>query len=174
MQLTSKIRKALRLAATQHDGQYRRDNTTPFIIHPVEVALVVSEYTDNEDIISAALLHDVLEDTQGYTYEKLAEEYGNKVADIVQSLTDEPLPELSWNEKHTKYLENLNKGIKLIRYSTKIVPTITVDRSINYDTILGFESLSHMNIVCGSYLKDDLNNRYKLIKSYLYAKKDNS
>lgn len=76
--------------------------------------------------------------------------------------------------EHLDRVENFNKGVKLIRYSTKIVPTITVDRSINYDTILGFESLANINIVCGSYLKDDISNRYKLIKSYLYAKKDNS
>ncbi|MFA5828390.1 MAG: HD domain-containing protein [Candidatus Shapirobacteria bacterium] len=65
MILSPKIRKALRLAAVQHDGQYRKDGVTPFIIHPIEVAMIVSEYTDNEDIISAALLHDVLEDTRG-------------------------------------------------------------------------------------------------------------
>lgn len=107
MILTDKIRKALRLAATQHDGQHRRDNITPFIIHPIEVALIVSEYTNDEDIISAALLHDLLEDTSGYPYERLNEEFGEKVANIVHSLTDEPLPDLNWNQKHQKYLVNL-------------------------------------------------------------------
>lgn len=107
MDLTPKIRKALRVAAIQHDGQHRRDGVTPFIIHPFEVAMIVSEYTNNEDIISSALLHDVLEDTQGYSYEKLTEDFGNKVANIVQSLTDKPLPDLTWNDKHTKYLENI-------------------------------------------------------------------
>ena len=110
MILTDKIRKALRLAATQHDGQHRRDNITPFIIHPIEVAMIVSEYTNNEDIISSALLHDVLEDTQGCSYEKLLEDFGSKVADIIQSLTDKPLPDLSWNEKHQKYLEDLKNS----------------------------------------------------------------
>lgn len=110
MNLTPKIRKALRLAATQHDGQYRRDNVTPFIVHPIEVAVIVSEYTNDEDIISSAFLHDVLEDTKGYSYEKLADAFGEKVANIVQSLTDEPLPDLDWNQKHQKYLENLRNA----------------------------------------------------------------
>lgn len=110
MILTPKIRKALRLAATQHDGQHRRDSLTPFIIHPIEVAMIVSEYTENEDVISSALLHDVLEDTQGCTYEKLKEDFGTNVADIVLSLTDKPWPNLSWNEKHQKYLEDLKKS----------------------------------------------------------------
>jgi len=110
MTLTPKIRKALRLAGVQHDGQYRKDGVTPFIIHPIEVAMIVLEYTSNEDTISSALLHDVLEDTQGCFYEKLVEVFGNKVADIVQSLTDKPLPDLSWNEKHRKYLEDLKNS----------------------------------------------------------------
>ncbi len=107
MILTSKIRKALRLAASQHNGQYRKDGFTPFIIHPFEVAMIVLNYTDNEDVICSALLHDVLEDTQGYSYEKLEEDFGDKVADTVQSLTDKSLPNLSWSEKHHIYLENL-------------------------------------------------------------------
>lgn len=110
MNLTSKIQKALRLAAVQHNGQYRKDGITPFIIHPIEVAIIISEYIEDEDIICSALLHDVLEDTQGCSYEKLAEDFGDKVASIVQSLTDKPLPDLSWNEKHQKYLEDLKNS----------------------------------------------------------------
>lgn len=109
MNLTPKIRKALRLAATLHDGQYRRNAKIPVIVHPFEVAMIVSDYTSDEDIISSAFLHDVLEDTQGYSYDQMAEEFGKRVADIVESLTDEPLPDLSWNEKHQKYLDNLKK-----------------------------------------------------------------
>ena len=110
MDLTPKIRKALRLAATLHDGQYRRNSPIPVIIHPFEVAMVVSEYTKDEDIISSAFLHDVLEDTQGYSYQKMVDDFGSRVADIVQSLTDQPLPDLTWDEKHKKYLENLKNS----------------------------------------------------------------
>lgn len=111
MDLTPKIRKALRTAATLHDGQYRRNSPIPAIVHPFEVAMVVSDYTKDEDIISSAFLHDVLEDTQGYSYEKMVEDFGSRVADIVRSLTDEPLPEdLTWDEKHQKYLENLKNS----------------------------------------------------------------
>jgi len=111
MILTTKIRKALRSAATLHDGQYRRNSPIPVIVHPIEVAMVVSDYTKDEDIISSAFLHDVLEDTQGYSYEKMAEDFGSRVADIVKSLTDEPLSEeLTWDEKHQKYLENLKNS----------------------------------------------------------------
>ena len=111
MDLTPQIRKALRVAATLHDGQHRRNSPVPVIVHPFEVAMVVSEYTKDEDIISSAFLHDVLEDTQGYSYEKMVEDFGSRVSDIVKSLTDEPLPEeLTWDEKHQKYLETLKNS----------------------------------------------------------------
>ena len=136
MVLTPKIRKALRLAATQHDRQYRRDSITPFIIHPIEVAMIVSEYSNDEDVISSALLHDVLEDTQGCSCEKLLEDFGNRVADIVKSLTDESLPEeLTWDEKHQKYLENpKNSSDEAVlicladKYSNVSTTTVNQDR----------------------------------------------
>ena len=144
MILTDKIRKAIRLAATQHDGQHRKDGITPFIIHPIEVAVIVSEYTNDEDIISSALLHDVLEDTQGCSYIKLVEDFGSKVTDIVQSLTDEPLPDLSWNEKHTKYLEDLkNSSDEAVlvcladKYSNVSTGPVNQDRVGYYRGVIG-------------------------------------
>jgi (p)ppGpp synthase/HD superfamily hydrolase len=144
MILTLKIRKALRLAAVQHDGQHRKDSVTPFIIHPIEVAIIVSEYINNENVISSALLHDVLEDTQGYSYEKLLEDFGDKVADIVQSLTDEPLPDLSWNERHTKYLEKLkNSSDEAVlvcladKYSNVSTGPVNQDRVWYYQGVIG-------------------------------------
>jgi len=143
MKLTNKIRKALRVAAIQHDKQYRKDNLTPFVIHPFEVALIVSEYTEDEDIISAALLHDLLEDTSGYSYEKLEEEFGEKVAAIVQSLTDEPLPDLDWNQKHQKYLkklENASDEAVLIcladKYSNVSTAPVNQDRVWYYQGVI--------------------------------------
>jgi (p)ppGpp synthase/HD superfamily hydrolase len=143
MNVSPKIRKALRLAATQHDGQHRRDNITPFIIHPVEVAMIVSEYSNDEDVICSALLHDVLEDTEGYSYEKLVEDFGSKVADIVQSLTDRPLPDLSWNEKHQKYLEDLkNSSDEAVlicladKYSNVSTSPVNQDRVWYYEGVI--------------------------------------
>ncbi|MFA6250090.1 MAG: HD domain-containing protein [Candidatus Shapirobacteria bacterium] len=143
--MTDKIRKALRIAAIQHDKQYRKDNKTPFVIHPFEVAMIVSEYTNDEDIISSALLHDILEDTQGYSYEKLIEDFGAKVANIVQSLTDKPLPDLSWNEKHQKYLEDLkNSGDEAVlicladKYSNVSTGSVNQDRTWYYRKVIEF------------------------------------
>ena len=72
---------------------------------------------------------------------------------------------------HPDRVSNLNQGLKLIKYSTTINPVITIDRSIDYDVIQNLENLSNLNVVCGTYLREDINNRYQLIKNYFYAKK---
>jgi (p)ppGpp synthase/HD superfamily hydrolase len=107
MNLTPKIRLALTIAARQHNGQLRKDNLTPYIIHPVEVAWLVSNYSNNEEVICSALLHDVLEDTIGYTAHNIKADFGSKVLDIVLSLTDTSLPDMSWEDRHKQYLANL-------------------------------------------------------------------
>ena len=86
----------------------------PFIIHPVSVALILARYTCDEDVISAALLHDTLEDVRGYTFEKLRRDFGKKVAKIVKSVSEDKDPNVpedkraTWQARKEKYLENLN------------------------------------------------------------------
>lgn len=110
MELTSKIRDAIRVATIQHKDQKRRDGITPFIIHPIEVACLVAGYAKDDDTVAAAWLHDVLEDTEGYSAEDIKTNFGEKVFEIVSSLTNPLFPDLSWNEKHKKYLEILEKS----------------------------------------------------------------
>jgi (p)ppGpp synthase/HD superfamily hydrolase len=56
MNLTQKIRLAIKIAAIQHNGQFRKDGTTPFLIHPIEVAFLVNDYAKDDDTVVAALL----------------------------------------------------------------------------------------------------------------------
>ncbi len=107
MLLTPKIRQAIKLSATQHQSQKRHDSITPFIVHPVEVAFLVAGCTPDEDTICAALLHDVLEDTQGCSADDLKSIFGQTVADYVQLLSEPPSPSLSWVEKHQLFLDTL-------------------------------------------------------------------
>jgi len=110
---TEKTEKALNMAAVLHDGQYRKGKERlPFITHPIAVANIVSQYTDDEDVIAAALLHDALEDTH-YTYSEMAKAFGKRVADIVLGVS---IPEAieadghSWAKDRTRYCENLKKA----------------------------------------------------------------
>ena len=56
------VEEARSFAEKAHEGQFRKGTKRPYIVHPLEVAKIVSTMTDDEEIISAALLHDTLED----------------------------------------------------------------------------------------------------------------
>ena len=64
------VQKAIDFATKVHEGQYRKGTDRPYIVHPMEVGKIVSTMTQDEEIISAAILHDTIEDT-GVTYEDL-------------------------------------------------------------------------------------------------------
>lgn len=79
------IKKAIYFAKEYHEGQFRHSGE-PFYSHPLEVAYLVSDYLFRTDILVTAILHDTIEDT-ALTKEKIAEEFGRKVADQVMDLT---------------------------------------------------------------------------------------
>src|SRR5689334_23515001 len=87
--------RAVSYAARQHAGQLRKDGQTPYFAHPVRVALVVRHVFDvaDETALTAALLHDLIEDTKT-DYDDLFEEFGRDVADAVAALSkDSRLPQ---------------------------------------------------------------------------------
>jgi (p)ppGpp synthase/HD superfamily hydrolase len=87
------VRKAYELARAAHDGQMR-DEGTPYILHPIRVATVLSDELalHSCELACAALLHDVIEDCD-VTREQVGAEFGDTVARIVWLLTK--LPEVS-------------------------------------------------------------------------------
>lgn len=110
MKLTSKIERAIRKASLLHAGQVRRaDNQTPVIIHPFLAAMILTSYTDDENTLAAAFLHDTLEDT-GYSAEEMEKDFGKKVKDIVLGVTEPKIggdAKLSWPTRKNAYLEQL-------------------------------------------------------------------
>ena len=66
------IDRAIEFATKAHKGQYRKGTKRPYIVHPMEVGEIVSSMTTDEEIISAAILHDTIEDCKGITEEVLA------------------------------------------------------------------------------------------------------
>ena len=78
---------ALCFAKEAHEGQVRKYTGEPYIVHPIEVAQIVRSVTTNTQMIAAALLHDVVEDTY-VTNEVILAFFGHTVAELVQMLTD--------------------------------------------------------------------------------------
>ncbi|HOX30072.1 MAG TPA: HD domain-containing protein [Candidatus Paceibacterota bacterium] len=115
------VMTAASIAAFAHNDQKRKVDNTPYIFHPMAVAqkLACAGISD-EAIIAAALVHDVLEDTD-YSEDKLREELGDDAIDIVKTLTaDNTLP---WPEKKKKYAQNVKNGsaaVKMVALADKI------------------------------------------------------
>ena len=74
------VEEARSFAEKAHEGQFRKGTKRPYIVHPLEVAKIVSTMTDDEEMISAALLHDTLEDCRQVTKEQIKEAFGERVA----------------------------------------------------------------------------------------------
>lgn len=108
MKMTQRIYDAINMVAILHNGQYRKDKKTPFITHPFFVGMVLSHYTDDEDIVIAGLFHDVLEDVPGQTRDHIARDFGDRVADIVVGVTHNA--EVDWKTSRTDYLNMLRSG----------------------------------------------------------------
>ncbi len=108
-----RIELAIRAAAVLHKDQLRKGSMPfPYITHVVATAFTLMDYTQDEDTIIAALLHDTLEDTD-YTIDELQEDFGGKVREIVEVLT-EPRSnkerKLTFRESKKSYADQLKKG----------------------------------------------------------------
>jgi (p)ppGpp synthase/HD superfamily hydrolase len=86
MSYNDSLRKALKFAATKHAGQLRKGTNIPYLVHPVEVAMILSSFKCQTDVAVAGYLHDTLEDTDT-TYDEIAANFGTRVASIVAEVT---------------------------------------------------------------------------------------
>lgn len=110
MNHTPQIKKAIQFVARKHHGQLRKETEPlPYITHLFSVALLVAEDGADDDVVTAALLHDTIEDT-GTTREEIVEAFNGRVATLVESVS-EPKEidgrKLSWKEKKEHYLKHL-------------------------------------------------------------------
>lgn len=103
---TSLFDKAVKLAVEAHSGTERRCKGFPYIIHPMEAVAIVATMTNDQEMLAAAFLHDVVEDTD-VTLEQIRELFGDRVAELVRHETA-PLDEnLTWRERKTLQVEQL-------------------------------------------------------------------
>ena len=77
--MMNRIDEAIIYATVMRQGKVRKLGNTPFILHPLEVAQVLSTMTNDEDVITAGILHDIVEDTDG-TLAEIEKRFGNRVA----------------------------------------------------------------------------------------------
>ena len=87
------VSEAIAFAVKAHDGMRRKKSEAPYILHPMEAAVIVGTMTDDQNLIAAAALHDVVEDA-GITLEEIKEKFGQRVWELVQSETEDKREEL--------------------------------------------------------------------------------
>ena len=104
------VSEAIAFAVKAHDGQRRKKSAAPYILHPMEAAVIVGTMTDDQELIAAAALHDVVEDA-GITIEEIGERFGPRVQELVASETEnkrEDLPpSATWRIRKKESLEVL-------------------------------------------------------------------
>ena len=83
------IEHAIHVAFEAHAGQTRKSSGMAYMTHPVHVALILARAGADEVTIQAGVLHDVVEDCDGWTLARLRSEFGDEVADTVTPLTEE-------------------------------------------------------------------------------------
>lgn len=105
MNHTPQIKKAIQFAARKHHGHMRKETEPlPYITHLISVALLVAEDGAHDDVVTAALLHDTIEDT-ATTREEIAAAFNERVAALVEAVS-EPSG-FSWRERKERYIKNL-------------------------------------------------------------------
>ena len=117
--------KALEYAAFYHKKEVRKGTKTPYIVHPVEVAMILKESSLEEEVIAAGMLHDILEDT-GVSPEEIRSEFGEEILRLVLGASEklENRDDRSWRKRkeHTiNYLKDeADFKIKLIACADKL------------------------------------------------------
>lgn len=88
---------ALCFAIEKHSGQIRKAQNAPYILHPLEAAAIVGTMTADPETLTAAVLHDVVEDA-GVSPDEIAEKFGSRVAELVASETEDKREEVPAGE----------------------------------------------------------------------------
>jgi GTP pyrophosphokinase len=125
------VTRAFRVAAAAHEGQQRRSGE-PFIMHPVGVAKICVELRLDAETIAAALLHDVVEDTE-ISIETIREDFGDEIAHLVDGVTK--LTRVQFQTREQAEAENYRKMVVAMAEDVRVILIKLADRLHNLRTI---------------------------------------
>lgn len=115
------IDKAVAFATKAHEGQFRKGTHKPYIVHPLEVAAIVATMTSDQEIISAAVLHDTVEDCKDVTIEEIQHHFGNRIAEIVAQESEDKSKSWAERKMHTiKHLNNAPIEVQMVALGDKL------------------------------------------------------
>ena len=107
---TQIIDRAICFATKAHEGVVRKGTDVPYIVHPLEALAIVATITSDQELMAAAVLHDVVEDA-GINVDDIRREFGQRVADLVDAESDREVPGLShvesWQNRKQATIDRL-------------------------------------------------------------------
>src|ERR1700723_4178358 len=128
---TNIIRQAWQFCLEHHNGQLRASGE-PYVLHPLEVALVLAEMKLDSTAIAAGLLHDAVEDTP-VTTEDITEQFGEQVAHIVEGVTK--IDKIQFANREDRQAENVRKMLLAMVSDVRVGPIKLADRLHNMRTL---------------------------------------
>jgi len=127
----AQIYQAYLFGAQAHEGQRRRSGE-PYIYHPIEVARLLAELHLDRETIIAAILHDVIEDTET-AKEQLAQSFGADVADLVDGVSK--IDQIEFRTKEEEQAENFRKMLLAMAQDLRVILIKLADRLHNMRTL---------------------------------------
>ncbi|MBR4268817.1 MAG: bifunctional (p)ppGpp synthetase/guanosine-3',5'-bis(diphosphate) 3'-pyrophosphohydrolase [Prevotella sp.] len=122
---TSLLDRAITFAVKAHQGMERKGKGFPYIVHPMEAVCIVATMTNDQELLAAAALHDVIEDTDT-TADDLKKEFGERVAMLVEAESDDKTggsKAETWHQRKQDTLDrlrNANLDIKIVALGDKL------------------------------------------------------
>ncbi|MBS1985533.1 MAG: bifunctional (p)ppGpp synthetase/guanosine-3',5'-bis(diphosphate) 3'-pyrophosphohydrolase [Bdellovibrionales bacterium] len=127
----AKVQRAHDLAVSLHEGQVRKSGE-PYIIHPLQVAMILARMRMDIATIVTGLLHDTVEDT-ATTVQDVQEAFGPEVAQLVDGVTK--ISAISFKSSHEKQAENFRKMILAMAKDLRVIIVKLADRTHNMRTL---------------------------------------
>lgn len=125
-QRRDQFERALEFAMRAHKGQQRKGSSVPYIVHPIETALIAMTLTRDQDIIIASLFHDIIEDTR-YSAKDIEDRFGSRIAHLVQMESENKRKgqdaSETWKLRKQEFIDGLDeksKDEKIIALADKL------------------------------------------------------
>ena len=147
------VSEAIAFAVKAHDGMRRKKSEAPYILHPMEAAVIVGTMTNDQNLIAAAALHDVVEDA-GVTIDEIEQRFGKRVRELVESETEDKRedlpPEATWRirkEESLEALKNANdKDVLMVWLGDKLANMRAIYRSFKEEGVAMWQRFNQKDV----------------------------
>ena len=147
------VSEAIIFATKAHDGMRRKKSELPYLLHPMEAAVIVGTMTEDQNLIAAAVLHDVVEDA-GVTMQQIEEKFGKRVKELVSSETEDKRADLppteTWRirkEESLAVLKNTNDiGVLMVWLGDKLANMRSIYRDFKIEGVAMWQRFNQKSI----------------------------